>query len=162
MPKYHPPWRLSRGLGTRPAPHLLGLLLAASLCAASGETLNYNSRVWRTDDGLPHNSILAIAQSEEGYLWIGTRQGLARFDGVKFTTAPALDGVSVTALCRGSDGTLWIGTGGNGLKCCRNRKIEDVPREDASDGVILSIASGPEGSVWVGTTKGLCYVRRRQ
>jgi ligand-binding sensor domain-containing protein len=41
--------------------------------------------VWTTEDGLPQNSILAITQTRDGYLWLGTWGGLARFDGVRFT-----------------------------------------------------------------------------
>ena len=45
----------------------------------------YSVKVWQTDEGLPHNSVWALAQASDGYLWVGTQQGLARFDGVRFT-----------------------------------------------------------------------------
>jgi len=45
----------------------------------------YIHEVWQTDDGLPQNSILAIAQTRDGYLWFGTEEGLVRFDGLIFT-----------------------------------------------------------------------------
>src|ERR1051325_6092039 len=44
----------------------------------------YTQDVWRTEAGLPHNSVLAIAQTPDGYLWLATEEGLARFDGVRF------------------------------------------------------------------------------
>ena len=53
--------------------------------ARSLDADSYRVRVWQTDDGLPQNSVHAIAQSEDGYLWVGTHEGLARFDGVRFT-----------------------------------------------------------------------------
>src|SRR5689334_23097304 len=47
---------------------------------------HYNVRVWQIDDGLPQNSVWAITQTKDGYLWVGTQQGLARFDGVRFVS----------------------------------------------------------------------------
>ena len=88
--------------------------------ALAAEPPQYTSRTWQTDDGLPHNTVQALAQSQEGYLWVGTLAGLARFDGARFTVfdshnTRALTNSSITALCQGRDGTLWIGTGGSGL-----------------------------------------------
>jgi len=44
----------------------------------------YRVRNWQTDDGLPQNPVWAIAQTADGYLWVGTQQGLVRFDGARF------------------------------------------------------------------------------
>ena len=49
------------------------------------EPPRYNVRSWQTDEGLPQNSVWALAQTPDGYLWVGTHEGLARFDGVRFT-----------------------------------------------------------------------------
>ena len=65
------------------------LFVAAAACSAAVLTngvMPYGVRVWQTDDGLPQNSVYAIAQTPNGYLWVGTREGLARFDGVRFVT----------------------------------------------------------------------------
>src|SRR4051794_8420612 len=72
------------------------------------------SRTWQTDDGLPHNTIQAITQTTDGYLWVGTREGLARFDGHQFVVfdaknTPEIKGRLVFALCAARDGSLWIG-----------------------------------------------------
>src|SRR5215475_3136326 len=80
----------------------------------------YTSRAWQTDEGLPHNLVRAITQTPDGYLWVGTRLGLARFDGIRFTcfdskNTPALRNHNVAALAVGLDGSLWIGTYGGGL-----------------------------------------------
>ena len=77
-------------------------------------------RSWSTESGLPQNSVNAIAETREGYLWIGTREGLARFDGVSFASfdarnTPEIKNSSITALCADRDGSLWIGTDGGGL-----------------------------------------------
>src|SRR5262245_38182479 len=67
-----------------------------------------------TEGGLPQNAVAAIAQTPDGYLWLGTFGGLARFDGVKFTifttgNTPALRSNRTTALHVGRNGALWIG-----------------------------------------------------
>ena len=66
--------------------------LVASGVGATNVITPYSVRTWQTDDGLPQNSVYSIAQTGDGYIWVGTGEGLARFDGVRFTvldeTAP--------------------------------------------------------------------------
>src|SRR5579863_9127321 len=64
---------------------------------------HYSSRIWQVDEGLPDNVVQAITQTPDGYLWVGTRSGLARFDGVSFTPfeakpMPELGNASITDL----------------------------------------------------------------
>ena len=75
----------------------------------------YLTDVWTADEGLPDSSVIAIAQTPDGYLWIGTYNGLVRFDGVRFTTfdpanTPALAHARVRKLSVDDEGTLWINT----------------------------------------------------
>src|SRR5712691_7260767 len=77
----------------------------------------YGLGVWTTDQGLPQSSVTAIAQTKDGYLWFGTQEGLARFDGARFTVfdkrnTPALEMQHITALLVTRDGSLWIGRNG--------------------------------------------------
>src|SRR6516162_9205156 len=70
-------------------------------------------RTWRTDAGLPQNTINSIVQTRDGYLWLATRDGLARFDGVRFTVFGLQEGLSsvdVSTLFEARNGTLWAGT----------------------------------------------------
>src|SRR5213593_4353561 len=95
----------------------------------------YSIRIWQTDDGLPQNSVFAIAQTTDGYLWVGTHDGLARFDGVRFTVlddpgAPELRHASITALCGGSDGSLWIASEGGGVTRLKNGKVSHFTEAD--------------------------------
>jgi ligand-binding sensor domain-containing protein len=74
---------------------------------------------WTTVDGLPQNSVNAVAQTPDGYIWVGTFGGLARFDGIRFEPAERIDGAGhhvdrVLALAVAPDSSLWIGTE-NGL-----------------------------------------------
>ncbi len=106
-----------------PRSHPLPILLAAVLILASRAVAldplrpvrEYRVAEWGMRDGLPYPSIAALAQSADGYLWIATRNGLARFDGVTFTTfthatTPSIGDDRITALLAARDGTLWIGT----------------------------------------------------
>jgi signal transduction histidine kinase/ligand-binding sensor domain-containing protein len=75
----------------------------------------YLTDFWTADNGLPNSSVTAIAQTRDGYLWIGTYNGLARFDGVRFVVfdpanTPALAHARVRQLFVDNAGTLWINT----------------------------------------------------
>src|SRR5437868_2388811 len=81
---------------------------------------SYLHTIWTTEQGLPQNSVTAIIQTRDGYLWLGTFGGLARFDGVKFTVfdtgnSPGLAGNRVTLLYEDRAGNIWIGFEGGGL-----------------------------------------------
>jgi len=64
---------------------LLSLSASAYALDSSRELSQFGHEVWLTENGLPQNTVHAIAQTPDGYIWIGTEEGLARFDGVKFT-----------------------------------------------------------------------------
>src|SRR4051812_6382582 len=75
----------------------------------------YVHDVWQIDDGLPNNTIKAIAVPADGYLWLGTQEGLARFDGARFVlftkeNTAGLGGSAIQSLYTARDGALWIGT----------------------------------------------------
>src|SRR5580698_6397312 len=94
--------------------------VALSCGVASLRAAEYSHRIWRTEDGLPQNRVQAISQTPEGYLWVGTSEGLACFDGVRFlifdrSNTPAITDNSILFLEAVPDGSLWIGTEGGGL-----------------------------------------------
>ncbi len=60
----------------------LGVVTLLSATAAPGD---FRVDVWQTEEGLPHNTVTALTQTRDGYLWLGTQGGLVRFDGVRFT-----------------------------------------------------------------------------
>src|SRR5262245_33404853 len=93
---------------------VLIFLFSVVVCSSSGST-NYLIDVWTSNDDLPDTSVTAIAQTPDGYLWVGTGDGLARFDGVRFVNfdpvnTPALKHARVTGLFLDARGTLWINT----------------------------------------------------
>ncbi len=76
---------------------------------------HYGHQAWRTDSGLPQNTIHSILQTRDGYLWLGTDGGLVRFDGIDFVTfdaenTPQFKSDTVSDLLQDGSGTLWIST----------------------------------------------------
>ncbi len=114
---------------------------------------------WTTENGLPQNSVTSIAQTPDGYLWLGTFGGLARFDGVRFTTfnsgnTPALISNRISTLHVGRDGSLWIGAETGEVTVFRNGHFNFFARFTAggySNQVIWSIYEDRGGSIWVCT-----------
>jgi len=109
-------WLQHGRLGSR----LTGLCLAGALAllfsgpVARART-DYLTDVWTADNGLPSSSVTDLAQTPDGYLWVGTYNGLVRFDGVRFVTfdpanVPALAHARVRRLAVDSAGTLYINT----------------------------------------------------
>ena len=145
---------------------LMVMLLAAAAPAfcqgndSTAEPLGLRHRQWRTRDGLPHNTVTALAQDADGFLWLGTVRGLVRFDGQVFrvfdtTTTPELSGNFVNALLATEDGGLWIGTR-RGLNRYERGAFRLYTKADGLPGeVIEDLALGPRGELWVGTRDGL-------
>ena len=131
----------------------------------------YIQTSWTTESGLPQNSIHAIAQTSNGYLWLGTEEGLTRFDGVRFTTynhadTPGLPSNYVQALAAGRDGTLWIGTDTGLAEFGPSSNVASSGRFrtiSVTDGLpsnnVTALLEDADGVLWVGTTGGLRYVR---
>lgn len=88
---------------------------AAGFFPAAAAPQHFFTRTWQVEQGLPQNKVTAVVQTRDGYLWVGTYCGLARFDGVRFTVfdddnTPQLHSSRVTSLFEAPDGALWIGT----------------------------------------------------
>ncbi len=76
---------------------------------------HYGRQAWAMENGLPQNTVQALAQTRQGFVWLGTEVGLVRFDGSNFATfdrnsSPALPGADVRCLMEARDGSLWVGT----------------------------------------------------
>jgi ligand-binding sensor domain-containing protein/signal transduction histidine kinase/CheY-like chemotaxis protein len=122
----------------------------------------YGQDAWSSEDGLPQNTIFAQTQTRDGYLWLGTWEGLVRFDGVRFTvfdrrTTPELRGPSVQALAEDAAGVLWVGTE-QGLVAYENGRFRRLPGEgELAQHQVKALVPG-EGALWMGTTAGLVRV----
>jgi ligand-binding sensor domain-containing protein len=99
-------------------------ILSLILLGGATVTAQYRFESWTADDGLPQNSVRSIIQTRDGYLWLTTFDGLARFDGVRFTVfdksnTKGLSTNRFTSLYEDRDGTLWAGTGDGGVTLYR-------------------------------------------
>lgn len=128
---------------------------------AQEHPVKYLHGVWNTENGLPQNSVTAILQSRDGYLWVGTFGGLARFDGVKFTVfdtgnSPGLKSNRIITLYEDREGALWVGTEQAGLsRYFRGTFTTYTTKEGLPDNYINSLAEDAEGCLWVATSNGL-------
>jgi signal transduction histidine kinase/ligand-binding sensor domain-containing protein/DNA-binding response OmpR family regulator len=110
--------------------------------------------VWTTSNGLPHDSVRAIAQTAEGYLWFATAEGLARFDGVDFTVfnesnTPLFKRNTAISLQAAPDGSLWIGTGNGALLHYRNGDFEKAGDSGLANASIRALLVDSRGVLWI-------------
>ena len=135
---------------------LFALWLAAlSTTAAIPPADDYLIRNWTTADGLPENTVRAIIETRDGYLWMGTANGLARFDGVRFTwfdaaNTPEFFSANINGLAEDPQGGLWIGTSRRGMFRFYNGRFESMP--GPLNGPRLGIGNpvtDSDGAVWM-------------
>jgi signal transduction histidine kinase/ligand-binding sensor domain-containing protein len=114
-------------------------------------------RSWDNADGLPAARVPAVAQTDDGYLWAGTSQGLARFDGVRFVilttnNTPELGDNRITSLLVSRAGDLWVGTEGGDLSRRRGGVFESISLGERRQGIrINSLAEDHSFVLWIGT-----------
>ena len=130
-------------------------LRAQSLDPAKALT-QYALDIWTTDDGLPQNSVNAILQTQDGYLWFGTQEGLARFDGHVFRVFTRhnseLQHNVITVLHEDQVGRLWVGTQGGGLSRWDGERFTTFTVEAGlTSDLISAVLEGRDGTLWIGT-----------
>ncbi|MEH6438110.1 sensor histidine kinase [Massilia sp. DD77] len=124
----------------------------------------YHHDIWTGEQGAPRE-IDAMAQTLDGWIWLGTTSGLVRFDGVRFEAFQPADGHSllgkgITALAPHPNGDLWIGYTFGGLSVLREGRLHHLsPVAGNPVGATYSIAFERDGSAWVAATTGLFHVR---
>ena len=117
----------------------------------------YSLASWQTAAGLPHNTVQALAQTRDGYVWVGTVEGLARFDGVRFvafdrSNTPAIARNDIQALFESRDGSLWIALYGGGLVRYREGAFRPYGTGDGlHSSTVTAIHEDREGSLWIWT-----------
>ena len=129
------------------------LIFAGPLQALDPERklTQYSHTAWRIQDGFFSSGVEAIAQTTDGYLWLGTRSGLFRFDGIRFVPwappgAERFLSTEIRSLLGARDGSLWIGTYGYGLWHWNNSRLTGYLQSQES--YIGSILESEPGSVW--------------
>jgi len=133
---------------------VIALIIAASgLCLTAQDALRRDVlTTWTTEQGLPQNFIRAIEQTSDGFLWVGTMNGLARFDGIRFrifsVDAPAELQGSITGLARDGSGGLWVATA-HGLFHYRGQRFDLIPVLGNVHSRIDGLTGGVDGEVWI-------------
>jgi ligand-binding sensor domain-containing protein/signal transduction histidine kinase len=141
------------------------VLFALTLTSAGRAQEAYSHRLWQAADGLPSDVVQVFAETTDNALWIGTTNGLVRFDGSRFRyyqreNTPALGADSVFCLTVTRDGALWIGVEGGGLLRYRYGHFREFTAFDGlSNRVVRAIFEDRDGLLWVGTDLGLFQLR---
>ena len=114
--------------------------------------------VWSTADGLPQSSVIALTQTRDGYLWLGTLNGLVRFDGNAFTkfnvnNTPGLPGNSIIFLFEDRRASLWTATANGALCLVKNGELKKFDVSGAN-GKITAAFDDETDTVWFATDRG--------
>jgi ligand-binding sensor domain-containing protein/signal transduction histidine kinase len=147
-------------LSACPAWFLVGHSPVALALKPSTAIGTYSRQTWMMENGLPQNTVTALIQTRQGFVWLGTEAGLVRFDGIGFqvfdhNSNPALPGNDIGCLLEAPDGALWIGTS-EGLARWKDAAVTVYSTRDGLPGNgIRALAADNSGQIWVYTDQGL-------
>lgn len=149
---------------------VLCLLAALYFCCScfalrAGTNTAFKVDYWKAEQGgLPQSSVIALTQTRDGYLWIGTGNGLARFDGLHFRTygeeeIPGLNGSKIIKLFEDSRGTLWIGTETAGVLMVQpdGKVVRLALGKGGDEEKVVAICEDTQGGVWLSVATGQLY-----
>src|SRR5437899_862474 len=120
----------------------------------------FNAQVWLTENGLPQNTVHSIAQAKDGYVWIATEEGLARFDGIRFTVfdkqnTPELKSNDIRVLLEDRRGALWIGTTDGLVRLVDSKFTAFTTADGLRSNVIDALCDDHNDTLWVATAAGM-------
>ena len=120
----------------------------------------FGNQVWLTETGLPQNTVQSIAQTRDGYLWIGTQEGLAKFNGSGFVVfdrenTPQLKSNDIRSLLEDRNGNLWISTSYGLLKLEGGSFTSITITEGLPDNSTGPLLEDRDGTIWIATASGL-------
>ncbi len=139
--------------------YFFGFGVGAQALEPTTPLANFGRQTWVMENGLPQNTVQALAQTRDGFIWLGTEGGLVRFDGTNFVvfdqnSKPALPGNDVQCLLATDDGALWIGTT-DGLARLKDGAVTTFTTSNGLPGnSIRSLQQGRQGLVIVTTENG--------
>ena len=122
-------------------------------------------RNWTTAEGLPGMTVTTILQDNKGYIYIGTYDGLVRFDGVEFVTYnrildPKYDFTAVRSIFQDSKGNLWVGHNDEGVTCISQDGaiVKYTTEYGLPHNSVRAICEDNDNNIWFGTASGICYL----
>lgn len=143
---------------------LVGMMLVLVAAGRDARALDpakavtqFGHDLWQLEQGLPQNTVFALTQTKDGYVWLGTAEGLVRFDGVSFTVfsrrnTPELRNNVISSLLETRDGALWVGTDGGGLVRLKDGLFRSYGKKEGLSSLrIASLLQDRTGQIWVGT-----------
>lgn len=126
----------------------------------------YVSRTWTWEDGLPGNSVTDIIQASSGYIYLGTYDGLVRFDGVEFETYNRSSGgkypfVSARVVFEDSSGNIWSGSNDEGVFkiTAEGEVVRFSEKEGLPNNSVRAVEEDREGRIWIGTAGGVAFIK---
>ena len=141
-------------------PFLFQAWIATRALEPTTPMANYGRQSWLMENGLPQNTVHALAQTQDGFLWIGTETGLVRFDGYSFAvfdrnSTPALPSGDIRCLLALGNGSLWVGTGEGLVKWQNGTETDFTTHKGLPANGIKALAQDETGELWVLTDLGL-------
>lgn len=140
-------------------------VVSAQTFAAHKVYGRYQQAVWQEPQGLPQNTVFSMTRTRDGYLWLATVDGAARFDGVRFTVfdptnTPEIRGAVVASVVEADDGVLWLAPDNGGLVRYAGGRFSRVTTADGLvDDHPRALLRGRHGDLWIGTVAGLGRLR---
>jgi PAS domain S-box-containing protein len=157
-------------------PRTLALVIASTLSFVAAVPVSaldaakrpgqYVQDSWDAEDGMPAGWLNALVQAADGELWVGTQEGVARFDGVRFVhynkqNTPAFKSSDITALMADPNGDVWIATR-DGLVRWRKGEFRRFDSRHGLPGIVFGVARTPDGAVWASTRVGLVRFQKEK
>jgi ligand-binding sensor domain-containing protein/signal transduction histidine kinase len=132
------------------------LLLWITTLQKSAALPDFQIDVWQTDEGLPQSTVTSIVQTRDGYLWLGTQNGLVRFDGAQFkvfneNNTPAIRNDRMAQLFEDRQGRLWISGEQGEMLCLQNGRFRsyELPGKGTPFNYARKIFDDAQGDLWV-------------
>jgi ligand-binding sensor domain-containing protein len=137
---------------------LMYLVAALVLGQRAAADSPFTVDAWSTEDGLPQSSVIALTETRDGYLWLGTLNGLVRFDGNSVTpfnvnNTPGLPDNGIVFLFEDRQTNLWIGTQNGGLCALQNGMVTNFDAGNIG-GKITFADEDESGEIWFWTSAG--------
>lgn len=121
----------------------------------------YEQAVWQERDGLPQNSVISIEMTRDGYVWVGTYEGAARFDGARFSlfkrsNTSGIGNSLIYDLLETRDGSLWLASYGGGVsRYADGRFTQFTERDGLVNDFAITLFEDRSGTLWIGTAGGV-------
>ncbi|MCR5608688.1 MAG: HD domain-containing protein [Lachnospiraceae bacterium] len=124
---------------------------------------NYYETIYDSSNGMQSSEANVIAETNDGYIWIGSYAGLTRYDGNEFEFITEGRISNVTAMVTDDRGVLWIGTNDKGVIRYANGKFTNYGKEEGLGcNSVRSIAKSEDGSIYVGTTENIAVIKNNK